>query len=514
MKSEQRLLLALGIAMGISLFWTAFFPPLQESGGGSPQQPLPARTVLQRQLSQEKQVSEIIESCRVGSILLGVGSRLGGIQTAGVDGASLTVEGNPSIFQVDSLDPAVGFLRFENRCQDGCLVSQTHLEEGLSVTREILPASDEHNFLLKLKFQAKNESAEKRKCHLRLVIYRPLSSLDPADRRYQDGFISLGGKVQHLRPRRGQKLDSPLSPEWVTTQGKSHLLILKPSRSFGSFHVEQSEDGTPVGWLDLSPEELAPGEEKNWDFSFYAGPMELSLLKAVGFEEEVSFGTFSGIAKFLLGVLNLVYLWCHNYGGAIVSLSFGIWLLFFPITWSGVRMMKVMAKIQPQIERLRQEHKKNPKKLNEEVLKLYRKHRVNPLSGCLPLFLQMPIFIALYQILSRSPQLRGASFLWIQDLAAPDALIRFSHPLPVLGSSLNLLPILMSLGMFFQQQMNRSSQVALTEEQQIQQNLFRWFPLFFGFLFYKLPSGLVLYWVSNTVLTIGQQIIYLRMDKS
>ena len=176
-------------------------------------------------------------------------------------------------------------------------------------------------------------------------------------------------------------------------------------------------------------------------------------------------------------------------------------------------MTKVMGKLQPQVERLRKEYGKDSQRMNQEMLRLYQKNRVNPLSGCLPLLFQMPIFIALFQVLTRSPELRGAGFLWIQDLSAPDALIRFSSTIPLLGKSLNLLPILMMLAMFIQQRMTQTAPIALTEEQAMQQKLFRWFPILFGFLFYGLPSGLVLYWVTNTTLTLGQYLLYFRLHR-
>jgi YidC/Oxa1 family membrane protein insertase len=150
--------------------------------------------------------------------------------------------------------------------------------------------------------------------------------------------------------------------------------------------------------------------------------------------------------------------------------------------------------------------------MNREIMELYKKHRVNPLSGCLPMFIQMPIFIALFQVLSRSAELKGAPFLWIKDLAAPDALVRFPKPVPLVGESLNLLPILMAVGMFVQQRMTSTNSAGMSEEQKAQQKIFKWFPLVFSFLFYGLPSGLVLYWVVNTALTLSQYALFHRIQ--
>ena len=237
----------------------------------------------------------------------------------------------------------------------------------------------------------------------------------------------------------------------------------------------------------------------------------ISNLTDSGLEGAISLGAFSGIAKLLLNILRWSHGWLHNYGLAILFLSVSIWTLFFPMTWSGIRMMKMMSQIQPQVERIRKEHAKNPQKMNQEILQLYRKYRVNPLSGCLPLLFQMPIFISLFQVLTRSPELRGAGFLWIQDLAAPDAMIRLPRLVPFFGDHVNLLPILMMGAMFLQQRMSQRPLSEMSEEQAMQQMVFRWFPMLFGFMFYGLPSGLVLYWVTNTVLTMGQYLLAKRV---
>ena len=166
--------------------------------------------------------------------------------------------------------------------------------------------------------------------------------------------------------------------------------------------------------------------------------------------------------------------------------------------------MKKMQALQPAIEELRKTYKDNPQKLNTEIMQLYREYKVNPFSGCLPLLLQMPIFFALYQVLIRSVALKGAKFLWIKDLSSPDRLFTLPASLPFLGNEINLLPILMTIGMFIQQKFSMATTSTGSAEQQ--KLMLILFPLMFGFIFYHMPSGLVLYWFINSALMLLYQL--------
>ena len=163
------------------------------------------------------------------------------------------------------------------------------------------------------------------------------------------------------------------------------------------------------------------------------------------------------------------------------------------------------------MEALRKAHKNDAQKLNREVMELYKKYKINPMSGCLPMILQMPIFFALYQVLMRSIELRGAPFLWIKDLSQPDRLIMFKTPILLLGGELNLLPILMAIAMFFQQKLSTPANAGADDQIVQQQKMMAvMMPILFGFLFYRLPSGLVMYWLTNTLLTVAEQEIFLK----
>ena len=142
-------------------------------------------------------------------------------------------------------------------------------------------------------------------------------------------------------------------------------------------------------------------------------------------------------------------------------------------------------------------------------MELYRQYNVNPMGGCFPMLLQMPIFIALYQTLMRSVELKGAHFLWIKDLSMPDAAFHLPFTIPFLGNAINLLPILMIGAMILQQQLSQHGKASSSQADQ-QKMMARIMPIMFGFIFYNLPSGLVLYWLTNTLLTSGLQFFFLK----
>ena len=176
--------------------------------------------------------------------------------------------------------------------------------------------------------------------------------------------------------------------------------------------------------------------------------------------------------------------------------------------------MRKMADLKPQEIRIRKEHENNPQKIQQELMQLYRKHKVNPASGCigcLPLLLTWPIYLALFQVLNRAPELQGASFFWIRDLSAADAFIRFPVSLPLLGESLNILPLLSTTLYFFQQNAMPQPKGDLTEEQKVQRQMMKIMPLVLLAVFYNMPSGFMLYWVINSGLMTGQQILLARV---
>lgn len=232
----------------------------------------------------------------------------------------------------------------------------------------------------------------------------------------------------------------------------------------------------------------------------FFGPKQAEVLEAYGLEKTLKFGWFGLIGRFLLTALIWFYSYIGNYGWAIVALTVVIKIILYPLQHKAIVSMKKMQKVQPKVNALKDKYKKaktdadQRQKMNTEMMKLYQQEGINPMSGCLPILLQLPILWAFYGLLSNAIELRGAEFiLWIRDLSAPDPYY--------------ITPILMTVTMFIQQWMTP------TTLDPVQKKIFMVLPLVFGFIFKDFPSGLVLYWLVQNVLTIIQQGIMNRYWK-
>ena len=248
---------------------------------------------------------------------------------------------------------------------------------------------------------------------------------------------------------------------------------------------------------------------KTWEI--FMGPLESSLLEPIGYDlnRAINYGWFGFLARPMLQFLEWLNTYFHNYGISIIVITIIIRVLFFPLTVKSMISMKKMAlkteKIKPEMDALKEKYKGDKAKQNTELMALYSKHGINPLSqlgGCLPLLIQFPVFIAIYDILRHSIDLRHSPFLWIQDLSEPDMLFM----IPVIDIPFRLLPIIMGAAWFLAQKMTPMSTAMGGEQMQLQMKLMQYMPIFFVFLFWNLPSGLVLYWTVSNILSILQQI--------
>ncbi len=239
--------------------------------------------------------------------------------------------------------------------------------------------------------------------------------------------------------------------------------------------------------------------EIEFNYKIYAGPKSRKYFEVIpegkNLAKSIRYRKFiRWLATGFLYILNFFYQILHNYGLAIILFSILIKFLLHPLTHKQMETMARMQKVQPIIEKIREQYKNNPQRMNEELMKIYKKHRVNPLGGCFPILLQLPIFIAIWDMLRFSLELRGAKFLWIKSLALPDTVAHVGS-FPV-----NPLPIIMGITMILQQ---------MTTSVSSSQNKLLSFitPVIFLFLFWNFPSGLVLYWTMQNILGIIHQII-------
>jgi len=244
-------------------------------------------------------------------------------------------------------------------------------------------------------------------------------------------------------------------------------------------------------------------------FTLYIGPVDYNILKAHGhnLQELVEFGSFLGlrflvrpIAEYLLlPLFNFLHLFIPNYGLVIIVFSLIIKLVLYPLTKSSYQSMKKMQLLQPKIAELKEKFKDNPQKMNKETMKLYSTYGVNPAGGCLPLVLQMPIFIALWGLFKVAIELRQQPFIfWIKDLSSPDIILKLSFKIPIFGiNEISGLAVLMGVATFVQQKM--------TVKDPKQKALVYVMPIFLTLMFMGFPSGLNLYYLMFNVFSIGQQ---------
>ncbi len=249
---------------------------------------------------------------------------------------------------------------------------------------------------------------------------------------------------------------------------------------------------------------LAPGGQATARYALFLGPLDLGLLKQFGkgLDKAIDFGWTNVIAKPLLLTLRFFNNYVHNYGVAIILLTIVVKLIFWPLTHKSYKSMKEMQKLQPLMAKIREKYKDNKEQMNKELMALYKTYKVNPMSGCLPMVIQIPVFFALYRILAQAIELRHAPFmLWINDLSAPDRLFRFPFSIPLMAPpyGIPVLTLLMGASMFLQQKMTP------TTGDPTQAKMMMLLPIVFTFLFINFPSGLVLYWLVNNILSIAQQ---------
>ncbi len=256
--------------------------------------------------------------------------------------------------------------------------------------------------------------------------------------------------------------------------------------------------------------DLAPGTEKTFDLAVYSGPRAYSILKDVGYrlDEVMFYGWWGFISRKMLWALELFEGWFRfsnaSWGLAIILLTVLVRGLMWPLGIKSMRSMKRMSLLAPQMKELQEKYKDNPQKMNTEVMGLYRRYGVNPVSGCLPMLLQIPIFFGLYNMLRAAVELRGHGFWWVNDLSLPDTQ---GH---LFGYAVNPLPIVMAVTMFIQMAMTPKSP---DPNMQQQQKIFMLMPFIFLVFCYNFGAALALYWTISNVIGIAQSWIMKRLPE-
>jgi YidC/Oxa1 family membrane protein insertase len=300
---------------------------------------------------------------------------------------------------------------------------------------------------------------------------------------------------------------------WLAVRNKYFANVLVPETPF--VHVETRSLGAPTArevtaWAAAAPLLIAPRAAQHWHATLYAGPKAYNLLQTLPAEigrgtyylELLNLGKFAFLAKpILLYGLKGLYRYTHNYGWAIIIVTIIIKLLTWPLQTKSYVSMQRMQKVQPELKLLQEKFKGDPRQLQQEQMLLYRKHGVNPMGGCLPIALQIPIFFALYSALDNAVELWGASFWYIKDLTMPDSVYTLSFSIPFLGNAVNPLPLLMTAATIIQQVLTPHT------GDKSQKQMMLMMPVVFLAIFYNMPSGLVLYWFVNQLLSAVQTLM-------
>lgn len=402
--------------------------------------------------------------------------------------------------------------------------------DGLEITKRFVlpPASEKtHLYTVSLEVTFRNPGASDLQVPAFFVSTGGSAPIHQSDLPMYTRFDwSHGGKMEKIDvnwfspssvpllgiPLRGERplyLESRADIQWaaVTSQYFCTIVTSKdPASSVWAKRFDtRKQNNTPVfgiqGAVGLAGFSVAPGATVTKNFEIYAGPKELARLRKLGGNQDavLDFGMFGFISEFLLWAMNSLHGWLGSYAAAIIVLTLIIKSGLWPIQNKATNEMRKMSALSPKMTELREKYKDDPQKMNEEIMKLYREYGVNPLSGCFPMLIQIPIFFGFYAMLGTAIELRNSSFFWIHDLSQPDTI---GH---ILGFPINLLPIIMSFTMIWQMIITPKSGDAT------QQRMLYFMPVIFLAFAYNYASGLALYWTTQNIFSIVQ--LYLTRNK-
>ncbi|MBC2711347.1 MAG: membrane protein insertase YidC [Desulfosarcina sp.] len=362
---------------------------------------------------------------------------------------------------------------------------------------------DPDSYLIDLKVVLKNASERVLKDQLVLSVRKPVVE----DKGY--GFVGpsalINEKLEQIKIKKIEDKDEYKGGiKWIGVEDRYFISSIIPGTETNGGMKLELIDNMIVNQL-FNPEfELSPGAQKEFQFFIFMGPKSMEVLNSLGhdLEKALNFGFFNVIAKPCLWFMNKIHSVIPNYGIAIILLTIFTKIILWPLGNKSYKSMSAMKKLQPLMTEIREKYKNDKQKMNQELMALYRTYKVNPMGGCLPMVLQIPVFFALYRMLYQAIELRHAPFfLWINDLSAPDRLFNFGFSIPFMEppSGIPVLTIIMGATMLLQQKMSPPP------GDPTQAKMMMLMPVVFTFIFINFSSGLVLYWLVNNVLSISQQ---------
>ncbi len=341
---------------------------------------------------------------------------------------------------------------------------------------------------------------------------------------FKDGHGFQGGMFSSEKSVLRSATTDPIEYAGVTSQ--FFATVLRPKEPYVSevwskpaqvSLVSGAKSVTSVrAGLDLPAVSLKPKEQKTIDYLIFMGPKHNPMLRdmnaawGTGWGDVMQYGWFGVVSNTLNHVLNTYHGWIDgvaknwSWGLAIILLTISVRLVMWPLQAKSTHTMKRMAKLQPEMQKIREKYADDPNKVNTETMGLYRKYGINPLGGCLPMFIQIPVFFGFYRMLQYAVELRGHGFLWVGDLSQPDTLLHIGF---LGGIPLNILPMVMAVTSFVQIQMTPKT------GDPTQQKIMAFMPFIFFFFCYNFASALALYWTTQNIFQIGQTWLTNRMPE-
>ena len=509
---EKRVFLSVILSVFVLLIWNRMFPAAQQATENNAQvienkqvtkeaprnEPTPVVKAQKENLQPEETATlnneniEAVFSTRNGSVK--------SVRLVNYD-SDLPVTGLFTSKEYEGLN-----YKIERQTEDEVVFSA--VQNGVTIRKTYrLP---ENEFIIQATMQMGNETAQAVSLNPNLnAMFLDTSLLEEGiersrDRNLLEYSVFSEGKVERrtgavkFTAKDAKSVNA--SAQWMGFRDRYFAAIVSPEFETNGYQLNpvNGEKRLEMSFL-IREAVLEPRETQEFSATIFVGPQNREILGRYEMDFEkihvyFRMGFFDAIAKILEDMMRLFYRVIPNWGVSIIIVSLIIYFVMYPLTIKSMVSMRKMQSLQPKIAELREKHEKNPQKLNQEIMKLYAENKINPLGGCLPLLLQMPIFIALYQMIWRSVIFKGAGFLWIDDLSMPDRLFVLDRQLPVIGNEINLLPILILILMVIQQRMTSKNMITADPNQVAQQKMMMFvMPVVLLIFFYQLGSGLTLY---------------------
>jgi YidC/Oxa1 family membrane protein insertase len=412
-----------------------------------------------------------------------------------VENAIFTVDQSQDLINVGS-QPQV--LKFRHQTNNGIIIEKVYTFHSGS-------------YLIDLAVRIINQGTQPVQGRLMLALRNVLSE-DAGGYGFAGPSGLIGGDLEQIKLKKVDEtpnIDGDI--RWLAIEDQYFMTSIIPAKAMTGQMLMDYKDRQLQNKLAFSTNELQPAENQEFRFKLFMGPKSLSLLRSLNndLDRAIDFGWVDFFAKPCLMLMNFIYRFIPNYGVAIIILTLITRAMFWPLAKKSYKSMGEMRKLQPLMQEIREKYKGDKAKMNQEMMTLYRTYKINPMGGCLPMLIQLPVFFALYRMLYQAIELRHAPFFgWITDLSAPDRLFEFGFKIPFMEPpyGIPVLTIIMGASMILQQKMTPAP------GDPTQAKMMMLMPVIFTFIFINFSSGLVLYWLVSNIFSIAQQ--YYSQKKS